>query len=399
MNNENRVKLLIDFLNNLSYATEKKGKCLFFNNKHILLYIKLLEKYKINSEIFSKIVDYISQIIINSVINQNKIVNNELNENQFWNLFLLIYNNSEICNLNSYFNFLASFDKIFYSEKNKKFQYLLEEKSKEELIKTIYNDEKINLDKKRILNLYLIFQRLAMSSSNEIILLFFNKDMEGFYILDLLIKLSVSFDELKNLTLCIIGDIASTDEIEINRKLLDSESFIFIKEVIENEKSTNINKKYVFWVLSNLCNETMFYDEMNKNNLFTDIICSLQNINYIEAVYEGIICLGNAIIIGNEIINLKLISLGLFECLFKIMDEYSDKNLLKNCFNIILIIIEKGKFYSDNNNEENNKFNLFLQKFNELGGEERIHKLYRRVQNDDLIKSIDNFLETYYPKN
>ena len=81
------------------------------------------------------------------------------------------------------------------------------------------------------------------------------------------------------------------------------------------------------------------------------------------------------------------------------MDEYSDKNLLKNCFNIILIIIEKGKFYSDNNNEENNKFNLFLQKFNELGGEERIHKLYRRVQNDDLIKSIDNFLETYYPKN
>ena len=223
--------------------------------------------------------------------------------------------------------------------------------------------------------------------------------MEGFYILDLLIKLSVSFDELKNLTLCIIGDIASTDEIEINRKLLDSESFIFIKEVIENEKSTNINKKYVFWVLSNLCNETMFYDEMNKNNLFTDIICSLQNINYIEAVYEGIICLGNAIIIGNEIINLKLISLGLFECLFKIMDEYSDKNLLKNCFNIILIIIEKGKFYSDNNNEENNKFNLFLQKFNELGGEERIHKLYRRVQNDDLIKSIDSFLETYYPKN
>ena len=399
INNENRIKLLIDFLNHLSYATEKRGKCLFFNNEHILLYIKLLEKYKINSEIFSKIVDYISQIIINSIINQNKIVNNQSNENQFWNLFLLIYNNSEICNSNSYFNFLASFDKIFYSEQTKKFQFLLEEKSKEELIKTVYNNEQINLDKKKIVNLYIIYQRLAMSSSNEIIQLFFNKDMEGYYILDLLIKLSIPYDDLNYLTLCIIGDIASTDEIEIDRKLLDTNSFIFIKEIIENEKTKNINKKYVLWVLSNLCNDAIFYDELIKNNLFKDIISILPNINYIEAVNEGLICLGNAILLGNEVINLKLIDLGLFECLFKLMDEYNDRNILNNCFNIFLIVIEKGNFYSDKDNEQNNKFNLFLQKFNELGGEERIQKLYRRVQNKELIQSIDNFLETYYPKN
>ena len=79
--------------------------------------------------------------------------------------------------------------------------------------------------------MYLIYQRLALSSSNDIIQLFFNKDMEGFYILDLLIKLSISFDELKNYTLSIIGDIASTDEIEINKKLLDTDCFIFLKEV------------------------------------------------------------------------------------------------------------------------------------------------------------------------
>ena len=36
-----------------------------------------------------------------------------------------------------------------------------------------------------------------MSSLNEIIQLFFNKDMEGLYILDLLIKWTISFDELK----------------------------------------------------------------------------------------------------------------------------------------------------------------------------------------------------------
>ena len=81
------------------------------------------------------------------------------------------------------------------------------------------------------------------------------------------------------------------------------------------------------------------------------------------------------------------------------MDEYSDRNILKNCFNIISLIIEKGKLYSENDNENNNKFNLFLLKFNELGGEERILKLYRRVQNKDLIQSIDHFLEIYYPKN
>ena len=39
------------------------------------------------------------------------------------------------------------------------------------------------------------------------------------------------------------------------------------------------------------------------------------------------------------------------------MDIYSDTNILINCFNIILIFIEKGKFYSNNDGKENNKLN------------------------------------------
>ena len=51
---------------------------------------------------------------------------------------------------------------------------------------------------------------------------------------------------IKKITLCIIGDIASIDEIEINRKLIDTDSIIFIKKFLKMKKSTN--KKYVFWV-------------------------------------------------------------------------------------------------------------------------------------------------------
>ena len=390
---------LIEFLINLSKVTEKDGKSLFFKKEHISLYIKLLEKYKKNSKIFSKIVDYISELIFNSIINQNRIISIP-NEDRSWDLFMIIYN-ADICNLNSYFIFLSSFNKILYSEQIKKFQILLAQKAKEELIRIFYNNDiRIKDDKEKTINLYIVYQRLALSSSNEIIELFFEKEMGGYYILDLLIKYSITYPELKSQVLSIIGDIASTEEINICRKLLDTDCFIFIKEIIENNKTSDYNKKNVLWVLSNLCNETIFYEEMDNKNLFKDIIVTMENINYIEAINEGLICLGTIIAIGNEMIIFKLIDLGFFQCIFKIMEDYSDRNILKTCFDTILITIHKGNFYyNENNGNEHNNNNLFLQKFNEYGGEERIHKLYRRVRNKDLIQSIDTFIENYYHKN
>ena len=139
---------------------------------------------------------------------------------------------------------------------------------------------------------------------------------------------------------------------------------------------------------------------MDNKNLFKDIIVTMENINYIEAINEGLICLGTIITIGNEMIIFNLIDLGFFQCIFKIMEDYSDRNILKTCFDTILITIYKGNFYyNENNGNEHNNNNLFLQKFNEYGGEERIHKLYRRVRNKDLIQSIDTFIENYYHKN
>ena len=159
---------------------------------------------------------------------------------------MIIYN-TDICNLNSFFNFLSSFNKIVYSEQIKKFQILLAQKAKEELIRIFYNNDiRIKDDKEKTINLYIVYQRLALSSSNEIIELFFEKEMGGYYILDLLIKYSNTFSELKSQVLSIIGDIASTEEINICRKLLDTDCFIFIKEIIEIIKLQITIKKMFF---------------------------------------------------------------------------------------------------------------------------------------------------------
>ena len=393
IDNENKILILINFLNKLSCATENDGKSLFFKNEFISLYIKLIEKYKNNYELFSNIVDYITQIIINSIINQNNIINND----KYWNLFKEIYNNDKICNSNSYFKFLSSFNKILYSEETKLFQKLLFQKVKEELVKIYYNKEKEDLDKNIILNIYIIYRRLAMSSSNEIIELFFDKDDENTYILDLLIKFSHFFDELINQTLYIIGDIASSEDDIINLKLLETNCFNFLKETILNKKTSNLNKKFILFALSNLCNEKLFHEELNSKNLFEDIISIIENVYSIDVVKEGLFCLGNAIYIGNEILIIKLIECGLFECIFKIMDEYNDKNVLKSCFDLILIIIEKGNYYlyKDDNEDDNN---LFLEKFNKLGGEEKVQKLYTKAKTKDLIQAIDKFFKKYYCK-
>ena len=79
------------------------------------------------------------------------------------------------------------------------------------------------------------------------------------------------------------------------------------------------------------------------------------------------------------------------------MDEYNDKNVLKSCFDLILIIIEKGNYYlyKDNNEDDNN---LFLEKFNKLGGEEKVQKLYTKAKTKDLIQAIDKFFKKYYCK-
>lgn len=150
----------------LSEITSNEEKNIFFTNELISLYIKLLVKYKNDYQIFPIIVDYISRILIHSKTNQYIIIDNA------FNLFELIYNSYEFCNSNSYFNFLFSFDKIIYSEETKKFQFLLSEKVIEELIKT-FNSEKLQQNKNTILNIYIIFERLALSSSNDIIEIFF----------------------------------------------------------------------------------------------------------------------------------------------------------------------------------------------------------------------------------
>ena len=370
----------------LSEITSNEEKNIFFTNELISLYIKLLVKYKNDYQIFPIIVDYISRILIHSNTNQYIIIDNA------FNLFELIYNSYEFCNSNSYFNFLFSFDKIIYSEETKKFQFLLSEKVIEELIKT-FNSEKLQQNKNTILNIYIIFERLALSSSNDIIEIFFKKDKCNLFILDVIIQLSKLFNELKNKTLCIIGNIILSDEIEISQKILKTKSFIFLKEIITDEKSTNLNKKYVLWVMSNLCNDKIFYNEINTKHLFKDIIDIIKNINYTDAVKEGLDCFLNTILIGDKIINLNLINLGLFQCLFKIIENHNDKNILKSCFNIILFLIEKGTLY------ENNKNNLFFQKFNEFGGEEQIQKIYKKIQSKDLILIIDNFIDNYYVNN
>ena len=231
---------------------------------------------------------------------------------------------------------------------------------------------------------------MALSSSNEIIQIFFQKDNNNFFILDIIILLSKLFDELQNKTLCIIGNIILSDESEINQNILQTNAFTFLKEIITNEKSTNLNKKNVLWVMSNLCNDTIFYNEINTKHLFKDIIDLIKNINYIDAVKEGLDCFLNIILLGDKNINLHLINLGLFQCIFKIIQNHNDKNILKSCFNIILFLIEKGKLY------ENNKNNLFFKKFNEFGGEEQIQKIYKKIQSKDLILAIDNFIENYY---
>ena len=181
---------------------------------------------------------------------------------------MIIYN-TDICNLNSYFIFLSSFNKILYSEQIKKFQILLAQKAKEELIRIFYNNDiRIKDDKEKTINLYIVYQRLALSSSNEIIELFFEIYMGGYYILDLLIKYSNTFSELKSQVLSIIGDIASTEEINICRKLLDTDCFIFIKEIIENNKTSDYNKKNVLWVLSNLCNKIFEISDEKSDKIF-----------------------------------------------------------------------------------------------------------------------------------
>ena len=51
--------------------------------------------------------------------------------------------------------------------------------------------------------------------------------------------------------------------------------------------------------------------------------------------------------------------------------------------------------YKDNNEDENN---LFLEKFNKLGGEEKVQKLYTKAKTKDLIQAIDKFFKKYYCK-
>ncbi len=385
--NKKTIINYIFYLMILSQASSNDEQSLFFTKELISLYRQLLIQYQNDNECFSIIVDYISQILIHSLTNQNIIIN--FTKDISLNLFELIYNNYEYCNSNSYFNFLCSFDKIIYSEETKKFQFLLAEKVIEELIKT-KNDEKLKQNNNKIINIYTIFERLALSSSNEIIQIFFQKDNNNFFILDIIILLSKLFDELQNKTLYIIGNIILSDESEINQNILQTNAFTFLKEIITNEKSTNLNKKNVLWVMSNLCNDTIFYNEINTKHLFKDIIDLIKNINYIDAVKEGLDCFLNIILLGDKNINLHLINLGLFQCIFKIIQNHNDKNILKSCFNIILFLIEKGKLY------ENNKNNLFFKKFNEFGGEEQIQKIYKKIQSKDLILAIDNFIENYY---
>ena len=389
IDNKKTIINCIFFLMVLLQTSSNNEKSLFFTNEFIILYKKLLVQYQNDYEFISIIVDYFSQILIHSITNQNIII--IFNKDNSLNLFELIYNSYKYCNSNSYFNFLASFDKIIYSEETKKFQFLLAEKVIEELMKIKYN-EKLKHNKNNIINIYIIFERLSLSSSNEIIETFFKKDKDDLFILDNIIQLSNLFNELKNTTLYIIGNIILSDENEINKNILQTNAFHFLKETLTNEKSTNINKKNVLWVMSNLCNDKIFYNEINTKHFFKDIIDLIKNINYIDAVKEGLDCFLNVILLGDKITNLNLINLGLFQCIFKIIQNHNDKNILKSCFNIILFLIEKGKLY------ENNKNNIFFKKFNEFGGEEQIQIIYKKVQSKDLILVIDNFIDNYYSK-
>ena len=389
IDNKKTIINCIFFLMVLLQTSSNNEKSLFFTNEFIFLYKKLLVQYQNDYEFISIIVDYFSQILIHSITNQNIII--IFNKDNSLNLFELIYNSYKYCNSNSYFNFLASFDKIIYSEETKKFQFLLAEKVIEELIKIKYN-EKLKHNKNNIINIYIIFERLSLSSSNEILETFFKKDKDDLFILDNIIQLSNLFNELKNTTLYIIGNIILSDENEINKNILQTNAFHFLKEILTNEKSTNINKKNVLWVMSNLCNDKIFYNEINTKHFFKDIIDLIKNINYIDAVKEGLDCFLNVILLGDKITNLNLINLGLFQCIFIIIQNHNDKNILKSCFNIILFLIEKGKLY------ENNKNNIFFKKFNEFGGEEQIQIIYKKVQSKDLILVIDNFIDNYYSK-